>query len=220
MCIRDRLEPDCLLIEGVKDAEPLLEHVANVGMKPPVALLTYNPKDFSQAIYSPFAEFSPEWQAIKFGLKKGISVQFMDLPQEMTFGIQRAAAVAEPVLFETETEPTPQTADDRKLQKDPLGYMAELAGYTDSERWWEVTFEETDNPEEIFPSIVQLMRVLREELNRPDPLQEQRREAFMRETMRKTIKSGYENIAVICGCLLYTSPSPRDATLSRMPSSA
>ena len=23
-----------------------------------------------------------------------------------------------------------------------------------------------------------------------------------------------------CGCLLYTSPSPRDATLSRMPSSA
>ena len=25
---------------------------------------------------------------------------------------------------------------------------------------------------------------------------------------------------VCCGCLLYTSPSPRDATLSRMPSSA
>ena len=30
-----------------------------------------------------------------------------------------------------------------------------------------------------------------------------------------------ENCAVITlGCLLYTSPSPRDATLSRMPSSA
>ena len=27
-------------------------------------------------------------------------------------------------------------------------------------------------------------------------------------------------IAQITGCLLYTSPSPRDATLSRMPSSA
>lgn len=194
-----KLEPDCLLIEGVKDAEALLEHVANVGMQPPVALLTYNPKDFSQAIYSPFAEFSPEWQAIKYGLKRGIEVQFMDLPQEMTFGIQRAAATAEPALFEAETEPIPQTADDRKLQKDPLGYMAELAGYTDSERWWEVTFEETDNQEEIFPSIVQLMRVLREELNRTDPLQEQRREAFMRETIRKAIKAGYENIAVICG---------------------
>ena len=27
-------------------------------------------------------------------------------------------------------------------------------------------------------------------------------------------------IAQYCDCLLYTSPSPRDATLSRMPSSA
>ena len=27
-------------------------------------------------------------------------------------------------------------------------------------------------------------------------------------------------IALLMGCLLYTSPSPRDATLSRMPSSA
>ena len=27
-------------------------------------------------------------------------------------------------------------------------------------------------------------------------------------------------IMFICNCLLYTSPSPRDATLSRMPSSA
>ena len=27
-------------------------------------------------------------------------------------------------------------------------------------------------------------------------------------------------LSVLCGCLLYTSPSPRDATLSRMPSSA
>ena len=28
------------------------------------------------------------------------------------------------------------------------------------------------------------------------------------------------NLAMAQGCLLYTSPSPRDATLSRMPSSA
>ena len=29
-----------------------------------------------------------------------------------------------------------------------------------------------------------------------------------------------EALAGFCSCLLYTSPSPRDATLSRMPSSA
>ena len=30
----------------------------------------------------------------------------------------------------------------------------------------------------------------------------------------------HSRYAVVCACLLYTSPSPRDATLSRMPSSA
>ena len=30
----------------------------------------------------------------------------------------------------------------------------------------------------------------------------------------------HEALAMLPGCLLYTSPSPRDATLSRMPSSA
>ncbi len=195
-----KLEPDCLLIEGVKDAEALLQHVANKEMQPPVALLTYNPKDFSQAIYSPFAEFSPEWQAIKFGLKKGIEVQFMDLPQEVTFGIQKAEKEGQPVLFDSGNAiDEALTEDDRKLQKDPMAYMAEIAGYTDSERWWEVTFEESENPDEIFPTIVQLMRAMREELNRPDPPMEQRREAFMRETIRKAIKDGFENIAVICG---------------------
>ena len=33
------------------------------------------------------------------------------------------------------------------------------------------------------------------------------------------IKDGYY-VGNLLGCLLYTSPSPRDATLSRMPSSA
>ena len=33
-------------------------------------------------------------------------------------------------------------------------------------------------------------------------------------------KPAYESIKALIPCLLYTSPSPRDATLSRMPSSA
>ena len=34
------------------------------------------------------------------------------------------------------------------------------------------------------------------------------------------IQKKSDPLVVYCGCLLYTSPSPRDATLSRMPSSA
>ena len=63
-------QPDCILIEGAPDADGLIHHVANENLKPPVALLVYNPKDLQQASYFPFAEFSPEWQAMKFALKK------------------------------------------------------------------------------------------------------------------------------------------------------
>ena len=35
-----------------------------------------------------------------------------------------------------------------------------------------------------------------------------------------SVEKHYQDIVRITGCLLYTSPSPRDATLSRMPSSA
>ena len=40
-------------------------------------------------------------------------------------------------------------------------------------------------------------------------------ESIVSELDTKKIESNYSSI-----CLLYTSPSPRDATLSRMPSSA
>ena len=41
-----------------------------------------------------------------------------------------------------------------------------------------------------------------------------------REKLRAIIAYGIGGMAVFWTCLLYTSPSPRDATLSRMPSSA
>ena len=44
---------------------------------------------------------------------------------------------------------------------------------------------------------------------------------FMMETFQPPYRIRYNNaITVRYSCLLYTSPSPRDATLSRMPSSA
>ena len=40
------------------------------------------------------------------------------------------------------------------------------------------------------------------------------------EAMKLTAEKIFEPLRSWVGCLLYTSPSPRDATLSRMPSSA
>ena len=40
------------------------------------------------------------------------------------------------------------------------------------------------------------------------------------KTLKNTQKKGFVRCGVSQGCLLYTSPSPRDAHESRMPSSA
>ena len=66
--------PDCVLVEGPSDANDLLHFINHDEMEPPVALLVYNPKNFSQAAYYPFASFSPEWQAILYALEKKIEV--------------------------------------------------------------------------------------------------------------------------------------------------
>ena len=39
------------------------------------------------------------------------------------------------------------------------------------------------------------------------------------KVIERALDAGYEPLAILC-CLLYTSPSPRDLSTSRMPSSA
>ncbi len=201
-----QLEPDMVLIEGPPDADKLITHVANEKLKPPVALLIYNPKNLQEASYYPFASFSPEWQAMSFALKKNIPVAFMDLPRTLEFTLNREERENTQISIlpklEEKEEELPErilTREQKKIAKDPFGYLANLAGYTDSERWWEVMFEAEENPESIFPAILEMIDVLRQESEIEPPIDEQRREAYMRETIRKAIKNGHQKIAVICG---------------------
>ena len=194
------LQPDILLIEGPPDAEKLIEYVGNDDLKPPVSILIYNPKDLKQAAYFPFAEFSPEWQAIKFGLKQNVPIRFIDLPQSFHFTLNRLERENKQLSFEKHENGGGHklTEEEALLQTDPLAYAARLSGYSDSERWWEVMFEKEENPEDIFPAITELMAALREKIKEP-PTRELMREAHMRRAIRKALKEGYQKIAIICG---------------------
>lgn len=85
------LQPDLILVEGPPDAQDVLPLAADVGMKPPVALLLYDPNAPRRAVYYPFAEFSPEWQAIRYGLHNDIPVRLMDLPQAIRLALDDVA---------------------------------------------------------------------------------------------------------------------------------
>src|SRR3954449_9351327 len=77
----EELPPDAILVEGPPDADDLIPLLAHPEMRPPVALLVYAADRPSEAVYYPFAAFSPEWQALRHALKRRIPARFMDLPQ-------------------------------------------------------------------------------------------------------------------------------------------
>ena len=169
------LQPDALLIEGPPDAVELLPLAAHAEMKPPVALLIYVPEEPRRAVYYPFALFSPEWQAIQYGLANNAAVRFMDLPQA------HQMALEDPQRRPDEAEAAAAGEQPRMpdVRADPLGWLAEAAGYSDAERWWEHAVEERLDSTDLFAAVCEAITALRETAppgRRAEPL----REAFMR----------------------------------------
>ncbi|MBI1783751.1 hypothetical protein HYR69_01285, partial [Candidatus Sumerlaeota bacterium] len=168
----EELVPDVVLIEGPPEAEEILIHAADPAMKPPVALLIYDPAEPRRCAFYPFAVFSPEWQAIQYGLGRGIPVRFMDLPHTHLMAIERAEeeksgkdAETGPVHLKKsdgDEEGSEEVGDAENisreqsdesyaaLRRDPLRWLAKCAGYEDSERWWEHLIEERRGGEGIF----------------------------------------------------------------------
>ncbi|MGK0387987.1 MAG: hypothetical protein ACI94Y_000715 [Maribacter sp.] len=190
------MQPNVIVIEGPLDAQNIIHHIGNSKLTPPVAMLMYNPKQPSQAAYFPFARFSPEWQAIKWGIKNDVPIQFMDLPQSIHFTLDEQEKNEQQIAFVDQKKP--EETKDKEVINDPLGYMARLAGYDDGERWWEVTFEQREGHTATFDAVQELMTALREELAKNETPRTLLREAHMRKIIRKAQKE-HEKVAIVCG---------------------
>ena len=200
-----QLQPDIILIEGPPDAESLLPLVASSQMQPPVALLIYLPDNPKESVYYPFAVFSPEWQAIQFGLSNNIPVRFMDLP------LTHRMAMVEEGNKEARGQGDKEELSTPSPPQDPLGLLAEAANYSDRERWWEHMVETRIDSVDLFTAILEAMTAVREEMPPLENPIEAKREAYMRKTIRAAEKEGFERIAVVCGA--WHAPA-----LSQMPS--
>ncbi|MEM1325994.1 MAG: DUF5682 family protein [Bacteroidota bacterium] len=187
-----QLQPDCIVIEAPQDAEKMIEYAAHPDMRTPLAICVYAPKDFQRVTYYPFASFSPEWLAIQYALTQDVEVRFMDLPMNMQYALDGLEYDRLKELLKS------QQTTDQSIVRDPLGHLARLAGYEDSERWWDVTFEQASE-QAVFETILEMMTELRGGLGRLESAETLRREAFMRKVIRKAHKDGFERIAVVCG---------------------
>jgi hypothetical protein len=201
----ESVKPDIVLVEGPPEADEILQWVHHKELIPPVAILCYRPDNPQQSAFYPFAEFSPEWQAILYARQNNIPVRFMDLPAAHQFAIEDEEEKQEPVqgVNSLALQSTGLTAETSgalpPVRLDPISHLAAAAGYDDGEKWWEHMFEHRHNDEAVFDAVNEAMGVLRELLPQKEDRREILREAYMRKTIRQAEKEMFTNIAVICG---------------------
>jgi hypothetical protein len=187
------LKPDIVLVEGPPEADAMLQWVSHAELKPPVALLVYQPENPQESAFYPFAEFSPEWQAMLYARQHNIHVRFMDLPATNRF----AYKATEPAQARTEAadaEPTPSL-----VRIDPIAQLSAAAGHPDGETWWEQMFEYRRENSDVFVAVQEAMQEVRQNFPERDDQMERMREAHMRKTIRQAQKEMFDTIAVICG---------------------
>ncbi len=210
-----KISPDIILLEGVSEADPLIPFLKKAAdFQPPIAQLIYNPKNFQQAVYYPFTIFSPEWKTMLYAIEQQAALWHFDLPQSIRFAYEQSQQEAAKAAVENPNTSTPNSPDTEnsdtnnpdtnnpnndEISRDPLGFIAKLAGYEDSERWWELMFEQQTDDLAVFEAIKLLMQNLRADKPQPTAPIEILREAFMRQELRRAIKEGYKKIAVVCG---------------------
>ena len=156
------LQPDCILVEGPPEGDAVLALAADSELKLPVALLVYPPEAPNLGVFYPFAEFSPEWRAIRHAQDHGVKIQFMDLPQTHEFAARMehaakaqtdtvANAEAEKIPAQAEAKSATPAADSAPKEEqepdqeqesdgdrfDPLAALSHAAGFADDEQWWE-----------------------------------------------------------------------------------
>lgn len=205
-------QPDAVLIEGPADATPIMHFALDAQMQPPVALLSYSPEHPGYASFYPYAEFSPEWQAIRYALATAAMLRMIDLPatHRIAFDTQRLHPTATPETGSEAAECEPESADDNaevdarpSPRSDPLQWLARAAGYADGEAFWSQMVEERGEGADLFEAIELAMTELRAAYpTEADPSRqqlEQAREAHMRNAIRAAQDEGVQRIAVVCG---------------------
>ncbi|MFI9204786.1 DUF5682 family protein [Streptomyces sp. NPDC053048] len=203
--------PAAVLIEGPPEADALVHLAADEGMRPPVALLAHAADDPGWAAFWPFAEFSPEWAAIRWALEHEVPVRFIDLPAANTLALRERDDAA------PEEKSAPEEDDGEENEPaaprlDPLAALAAAAGYDDPEMWWEdaVEHRRAGGPAggdalAPFQAIAEAMAELRAAFGEnaadagPGAERDTVREAHMRLRLREARREFGDAIAVVCG---------------------
>lgn len=183
--------PKLVLVEGPCDFDDVLPWFADAAVQPPIAVLAYTKDAPVRTILYPFAEYSPEYQAILWCHENKKKCRFIDLPSEVFLALPEHA-------------PGAKAADSGEEERmNVYELLDKQAGEDGHETFWERTMEHTKDTEgyrrgaALFGSE---LRALEDdsETDRPEILV---REAFMRRKIAEAVAEGFapEEIVVVTG---------------------
>ena len=76
----DEKKPALVLVEGPSDFDDMLSDMVRKETKPPIAVLAYTKEAPVRTVLYPFAEYSPEYQAIQWCHEHQVECRFIDMP--------------------------------------------------------------------------------------------------------------------------------------------
>ena len=83
-------KPRLVLVEGPSDLTDQLPHIIRQETRPPVAMMAYTKKLPIRTILYPLAEYSPEYQAIRWAFENKRECRLIDLPSGVFLAIAEA----------------------------------------------------------------------------------------------------------------------------------
>lgn len=214
----DEHKPKLVLIEAPSDFEDVAADIVRAETEPPFAILAYTNHAPVQTILYPFAEYSPEYQAILWCHENKVKFGFMDLPSETFLALyEERIAEAERLAKElaesdtddgendddnSETNDTEDGEPDKERGRSVYEKLDTFSGENSHETFWERTLEHCSDIaayNEGANLFGENIRALSEE--RDDAREIAMRESYMRSCIRNAVKSGIspEEIVVVTG---------------------
>ena len=179
----NRCRPEAVLIEGPYDLSSFISPLCSVSSGMPAAILAYTQESPVKTVLWPFAEFSPEYQAMMWAVRNNVPVKFCDLPSDCVLALK--------------DESDAEQISDSERKFSVYDYIKKSTGL-DNDTFWEYNFEHNENYDDFISAAEEYGKSIRDfsENNEHNIL----REAFMRRIISETEKeSGSGNIAVITG---------------------
>ncbi|WP_438446964.1 DUF5682 family protein [Gorillibacterium sp. sgz5001074] len=240
----EEIRPTAILVEGPSDANGYIRQLTQRGVVPPVALLAYTEKLPVRTLLYPFADYSPEYEAFRWGNRNGAEVAFMDLPSDVSLALYGKRR--EPVeggapdgvetgeLVTEQEDPDEQRENRRRMirsQHDLYAAIAELSGEPDYEAYWERHYEHTSKVgayrEAIRAFSLQLRQLTEDEERELAPGEaayNELREAYMRRRIQEVLRAGHapEKLVIVTGAhhasaLRPDLPALTDEQVKRLP---